>query len=512
MAESTGDTPIPLKLETGDNKVPAMVYGETGYTGLVTLGGRVWDDCQKELRWPRAYHTFKEMSTDSSVHPSLEFVEGKIAEAKWKVRIPKGYEKQLKDKALFLEQQMDDMDQSWLSYIKQIASFNRYGFAINEIALRFRNKRFGSNYDDGLVGLKGLPGRSQGSIYKWEWSQDGRQLLGLWQQVILPYTGTEVITENGWDTARAYEQNRGHTLKFIPRKKFLHFRHNPQNDSPTGQSPLAGVWTSWKYKTAYQTSEALGTAQDANAFKILYLPPDYLTEDADDDRKKSLQMYQRMMTEAHQAKSSGFILPMLTDAEGKRMFDFEIKNISGSKSYDVDKIISRYSREIQVGLFADVLSLGGGSGGSYSLSESKVDIIDMAVKSKLNEIKDQLNHQLIKTLFEQNGWPVDITPFFDYELPNQETLDNKGKYVQRCKAVGMLPVVPQTVNQILRDGGFDYQVPDNMSTEELMKILSPIGEQMSSEAGGGMKSGLPSSNGSGIGSSGDSSVSNTENT
>lgn len=511
MAESTGDTPIPLKLETGDNKVPAMVYGETGYTGLVTLGGRVWDDCQKELRWPRAYHTFKEMSTDSSVHPSLEFVEGKIAEAKWKVRIPKGYEKQLKDKALFLEQQMDDMDQSWLSYIKQIASFNRYGFAINEIALRFRNKRFGSNYDDGLVGLKGLPGRSQGSIYKWEWSQDGRQLLGLWQQVILPYTGTEVITENGWDTARAYEQNRGHTLKFIPRKKFLHFRHNPQNDSPTGQSPLAGVWTSWKYKTAYQTSEALGTAQDANAFKILYLPPDYLTEDADDDRKKSLQMYQRMMTEAHQAKSSGFILPMLTDAEGKRMFDFEIKNISGSKSYDVDKIISRYSREIQVGLFADVLSLGGGSGGSYSLSESKVDIIDMAVKSKLNEIKDQLNHQLVQTLFEQNSWDTSVVPFFDYELPNQETLDNKSKAWQRIKAVGLVPVVPSVINQVLKDLGVDYQVPDDATTEELMKLLDPAGTGVQSESGNGLKQGLPSSNGMGTGGSGDSSASNSEN-
>ena len=272
------------------------------------------------------------------------------------------------------------------------------------------------------------------------------------------------------------------------------------------------MWRSWKYKTAYEESQAISVAQDSNAFKILYLPPEYLAVDADDDRKASFDMYKRMLEKAHQAKQSGFILPMLTDSDGNKMFEFEIKNISGSKSYDVNAIIQNYAREIQVGLFADVLSLGGGSGGSYSLSESKVSIMDLAVKSRLNEIKDQLNHQLVKTLFEQNGWPQGCVPFFDFELPNMETMDNKGKWVQRTKAVGMLPVVPAVVNQILRDGGFDYQVDEEMSTEDLMKILAPAGEDMQSESGGGLKSGMPNSNGSGIGDSGDGSVSNTENT
>ena len=252
-------------------------------------------------------------------------------------------------------------------------------------------------------------------------------------------------------------------------------------------------------------------AQDSNAFKILFLPPEYLTEDADEDRKKSFEMYKRMMAEAHQAKSSGFILPMLTDAEGKRMFDFEIKNISGSKSYDVDKIISRYSREIQVGLFADVLSLGGGSGGSYSLSESKVDIIDMAVKSKLNEIKDQLNHQLVQTLFEQNGWDTSVMPWYDYELPNQETLDNKGKFYQRVAATNLLPRTPQVINQILRDAGIDYQIDDEISQEELMKLLDPTGQGQTSESGKGMQQGMSNTNGTSTAGTGDASVSNNSN-
>lgn len=503
-------------LEKGTNKIPAMAYGETGFTGLVTLGGQVFDDCQKDLRWPRAYKTFRQMSTDVTIAPALEFVEGKVAEAIWKVKIPKDAPKnrlpQLQAQQKFLSEVMDDMDHSWVSGIKNAATFNRYGFSVLEMVFRYRNTKYGSRFNDGRVGIGSLSPRSQGTIQRFYWNDKGREIAGFDQRVIYPVdNGSAVAVHDGWNVVRL-DAEQAVATKYIPLKKCLLFRHNPQNDSPTGTSPLVSAWEPWKLKKAYENSEAIGVAQDNNAFKILFLPPEYLVEDADEDRKASFEMYKRMMERAHQAKQSGFILPMLTDQDGKRMFDFEIKNISGTKSYDVNAIINRYTREIQVALFADVLSLGGGSGGSYSLAESKVSIIEMAVKSRLNEIKDQLNHKLVKTLFEQNGWDTDIVPYFDFDLPNSETLDNKGKYWQRVKAVGLIPIVPQVINQVLSDAGVDYQVPDDMSTEDLMKLLSPVGEQMQSESGGGMKSGLPNSNGSGTGNNGDNSVSNNENT
>lgn len=511
MADENEETSI--SLTRGDNKVPPIVYGQQGYTGLTTLGGQVFDDCQAELRWPLAYRTFRKMATDASVSPALEYVEGKVAEANWRVKIPKVTDKAketlLKTQKVFVEECMSDMETSWNTVIKNAASFNRYGFSLLEINLRFRNKRYGSRFDDGLVGIGSLAPRSQGTVVGWRWKDKGRAIDGFEQQVIIP-ANTSTIQNAGWDLIRELGPIQTE-IKYIPIKKCLHFRHNPQNDSPSGTSPLVAAWEPWKMKKAYQESEAIGVAQDNNAFKILYLPPEYLVEDADPDRKASFQMYQKMMERAHQAKQSGFILPQLTDAEGNKMFEFEIKNISGSKSYDTNAIISRYVREIQVALFADVLSLGGGSGGSYSLAESKVSIIDMAVKARLTEIKDQLNHKLIPLLFEQNGWDTDYMPYFDFELPNAETLDNKGKFYQRVKAVGLLPVVPAVINHILADAGIDYQVADDMTTEELMKILAPVGEDVTSESGGGMESGMPNSNGDGTGDNGDTSVSNSEN-
>lgn len=519
MAEETEDSSQEEALsleEGGSTKVPAMAYGETGFTGLATLGGQVFENCQHELRWPYAYKTYKDMAADGAVHPSLDFVESKIAEANWVVRIPKNAPKELEANLKFwktyLEQVQTDMTHSWSSMIKEAASFNRYGWSALEIVLRYRNKKYGSKFDDGYVGVKKLPIRSQGTIQKWEWKNKGRDIDGMWQRCVDPVSsGLTTVSRDGWELLQATGLQE-FNLKFIKREKFLLFRHNAQNESPCGESPLAGVWRSWKYKTAYEESQAISVAQDSNAFKILYLPPDYLSEDASDDRKASFEMYKRMLEKAHQAKQSGFILPMLTDSDGNKMFEFEIKNVGGTKSYDVNAIIQSYSREIQVGLFADVLSLGGGSGGSYSLSESKVSIMDLAVKSRLNEIKDQLNHQLVKTLFEQNQWPLGCVPFFDFELPNMETLDNKGKYFQRTAATNLLPRTPEVINHVLRAAGIDYQVDEDMPQEELNKLLDPFSTGMTSESGGGMESGMGNTNGNSTEGSGDSSVSNSENT
>lgn len=494
-----------VSLEKGTNKVPPMVYGETGYAGLVTLGGQVWDECQHEVRWPHAYKTFKKMAMDATIAPALEFVEGKIAEATWKVKIPKGVSKEretlLKAQAQFIRECMDDMDHSWTAGIKNAATFNRYGFSLLEIVFRYRNKKYGSKFDDGKVGLGGLPPRSQGTVQEWLWENNNRTLRGINQRVILP--GNTKLEAGGWTFVNMVTDGQM-GVKFIPYKKLLHFRHNAQNDSPSGTSPLVGAWQPWKLKAAYLESEAIGVAQDNNAFKVLYLPPEYLVDDADEDRKQSYEMYKRMMEKAHQAKQSGFILPLMTDESGNRMFDFEIKNISGAKSYDVGAIIARLTREIQVALHADVLSMGGGSGGSYSLSESKVGILDLAVKTRLTEIKDQFNHKLIPSLFEQNGWDTDVIPYLDFELPNSDTLETVGKYLQMTSATGLLPLVPEVVNFALARVGIDYRVDDDMTPEELRKIMT----NFTSESGGGLEKGLPGSNGDGTGSNGDPDTAN----
>lgn len=497
--------PSTPSLEKGNEKVPPIVYGATGYTGLVTLGGRIFDECSHEILWPNAFHTYKKMALHQAISPALRYVEEKVAEAEWTVKIPKGSTRpNAKAEAKYLHQVMGDMEHSWKEAIKNAATMNRYGFSVLEIVMRFRNKSYGSKYNDGLVGLEGLQVRGQGTIDRFDWYDKGRDLAGLYQRAIYPVGSQD--GNKGYEGLAPFISQQV-DVKWIPRKKFILCRLNPENDSPLGTSPLQGVWAAWKLLEAFQESEILGVAQDNNAFKILYLPPEYLVEDADEDRKASFLMYQKMMERAHQAKQSGFILPMLTDADGRKMFDFEIKNISGNKQYDTEAIIQRLTREIQIGLFSDVLSMGG-NGGSYSLSDNKMLQIEVAVKSVLNEIKDQFNHQLIPTLFEQNGWSLEgDLPYFDYDLPDAETMADKGAFIQRVAAVGMLPVNPATVNFVLKTLGVDYQVPDDTPIDELREMMSSF----TSESSQGMKEGMSNTNGTSTAGTGDASISNVAN-
>jgi len=232
-------------------------------------------------------------------------------------------------------------------------------------------------------------------------------------------------------------------------------------------------WVNAPLRTQSQESEAIAVAQDSNGFKVLYLPARYLTEDATPEDKEALEMYKRMMANAHQAKQTGFILPLLRDENGQKMFEFNVVSLTGNRSHDTNAIIERYTTEILVSLFADMLALGNKGGGSYSLSESKLTIVEMGIQSKLDEIKSQLNHDLIPQLFELNGWDTDVLPYFDYGEISKESLDEISKFFQRTAAVGLIPKTPQVVNHVLSKAGVDYRVDENLTTEELSRILTP---------------------------------------
>ena len=490
-----------ISLDVGENDIPALALGEAGYNGLNVLGGEILEECSHELRWPQAINTFKRMEKDGAIAPALAYVEMMISRVDWTVKIPEGYEEELKDKAIFMRQCMNDMEHDFKSFIKQAVSFNRYGFAAVEKVYRQRYRDKGSQYNDGLIAPKKLVLRSQDSIDSWVFKNKGRDLAGLNQRINIPsnraenpYQSINELTESG--------------IKFIPRKKFMLFRNNGSKNNPEGQSPLVGCWTAWKYKTAYQESEAISVAQDSNGFKVLYLPPQYMTENATPEDKAVFEHYKTVIKNMHQAKESGLILPLILDENGKKMFEFEIKSVTGQKSYDINAIIQRYTAEILTALFADFLTLGSNGSGSFSLAESKISVVEMAIQSKLDEIKTQLNFDLAKQIFALNGWSTDVMPEWTYGEIGKVSLDEISKFIQRTAAVGLIPKAPKVVNWIMDQANIPYKVDESLSVEELSKQLTPE----TSSSGQGMVEGMGNGTGSSNGSSGDSSTSNTENT
>lgn len=256
-----------------DIPIPRLKLGQESFNGLWTAAGQIAEECNSELRWPQSMQTYKKMAKDATIAPALSLVEMSIARANWSVKIPEGYEVELKSKAEFLRQVMNDMEHSWGSFIRQAVSFNRFGFAPVEKVYRRRYKKNGSKYDDGLVSLKALPLIAQDTVSAWEWTEDGKNLAGLYQYSVVP-GGERINIRTSWQEV------------FIPKKKFMLLRNNPIKNNPEGLSPLSSVHTAWKFKTALEEFQATGVSSDVRGLKVLYIPPRYMAEDASPEDKE----------------------------------------------------------------------------------------------------------------------------------------------------------------------------------------------------------------------------------
>lgn len=486
-------------------KIPPLNARSLGYNGLSVTSGIVFEECDPALRWPQCQYTYKKMLKDSTVGISVEAVQTDMSRPAWDIVAPDGYEEELKDKVAILKTMKDDMDHSFLSFIKLATSYVPYGFAVFEIVPKKRLFSKGSNYNDGYWGIGKLALRSQDTISGVEYTNDGKDFAGFWQRA-------NIITNRGQLRTRTTTAGKVTNVDvFLPDDRILNFRNNPLKDNPFGSSPLATVFEAWKYKKAYEDAESHGVVADVHGLKVLYLPPQYMEPDASDDDKQVFAEYQRIMRNLHVGRESGIILPQILSADGKEgLFKFEVVSVTGSKAYDIDKIISRYKNEIITALYATSLVAGQEGGGSFALSESLIEIKDKLIESKLEEIRDVLNHKLIPLIFKWNGWETSVYPKFVFEKINPTAgMDIITKGLQRVGAVKLIARTAKNINAIAEMLNLPDRISEDMKGDALETLLGQPPDP--TKAAQGQSSGLNGGSGKATGSSGDSSAGNSNN-
>lgn len=459
--------------ENGSADAPKLRLSQMSNGGINVIAGHIAEEENRALRWPFAMHTYSQMLKDATIAPAVAAVEMAIARVPWTVVATPGKEEEQAKYVEFLKQVMNDMDHPFAEAIRHLGTHNSYGFAVSEKVYRYREKAKGSKYNDGLIGLKKLAPIPQETVAAWEFKNNGKDLSGLYQ------TPSVVSNKDGWGTAFQESQD-----KFIPRKKFILVKNSSNKNNPEGVSPLKSVYRAWRYKHELESFEAMSVSNDVRGLKVLYLPPQYLSPNASEDDKAVYEFYKRGMSSLNNNEQSALILPMFRDEKGNKMFEFEAVSIMGQKANDVDKIIQRFRKEIVTGLMASQLILGQEGGGSYSLAESLDSVTKMVVDARLNQIKEQLNHDLIPQLFALNGWEVADTPRFEYGEVSSESLDEVGKFIQRVAAVGMLPKTPEVVNFVTDRLAIAPQFKDDTPQEDFLPFLT----QYQSGAGEGLNS------------------------
>lgn len=466
---------------------------EVGYSGIRMFDGVTAEETMRELNFPRSNKVFREMSYHPAINTALSLYNSMIGKARFRFVPPKDATSRETKQTQLVESMFEDMDRPLEEVMIDIMTMATYGFSVIEKVYKIRKKDNGSVYNDGIVGIKKLALRSQESIDKFVFDDDGNEVVAVKQNLSLisdPYL----------------RYSRRPTQEIIlPREKVMLFNMGRNTTNPYGQSPLRDVYVPWKYLTSIEELEAMGVAKDLQGLPVLYLPAQYMSEDANPEQKAIFEQFKNVIRNLQQNSQSGVILPSAVDPDTRaQLFKLELLSTEGGKkSYDTTKVKDYYRAMIFIGMNADILLMGNTETGSFALGSLKTSLTGSFVEGILQKIVRVFNDDLIRQVYELNGWDVSRRCKMDYEGFEDTNLDEFSKAVQRIGAVGYLPQTIEVINKVL-----DTLNIDTLPEDTDVKSILP---ESKTKSGQGMEEGMGSGTGSASGASGDGSTSNSEN-
>lgn len=425
---------------------------EIGRVGQFRYDGIIMEEYLRELQGQKGVEVYKEMAdNDEMIGAILFVVEMLMRQCTFNVE-PGGNKTIDKEAAEFVEQCMNDMQSSWSDFMSECISFLTYGWSYHEIVYKRRmgrtsDPRTSSKYDDGLIGWRKLPLRSQDSLWEWVYDDNSDDLVGMTQA---PPPTYEHFT--------------------IPLEKALHFRTKSRKDNPEGRSILRSAYRSWYFKKRIQEIEGIGMERDLAGFPVLSGPEELDLWDAEDpDMVTTLMAAQNIVTNIRRDSKEGLVLPF--------GWKLELLSAGNRRQFDTNQIIERYDKRIATTVIADFLMLGQQTVGSYALSSDKTRLFAMAIGTYLDVICEVFNTQGIPRLIDINGDKFKgITEYpkmvhGDIEDANLESL---GTYIQLMVGAGVL-VPDEKLEDFVRRAANLPERDENMSytPEERMEMINP---------------------------------------
>lgn len=350
-------------------------FREYGRTGLYRFNtGWIYEEFLKELQGRRGIEVYKEMSENDDVIGAILFAsEMLMRQSDWNIQ-EAGVTQQDKEAAEFVRSCMDDMEETWSDFISEVLSFLTYGWSYHEIVYKrrmgnTRNPETRSKYDDGLIGWRKLPIRSQDTL--WEWKYDERDNLTGLVQCAPPLYGQV----------------------FIPLEKALHFKTRSRKSNPEGRSILRNSYRDWYFKRRIQEIEGIGIERDLAGLPVLTAPDG--VDIWSDECKADLAKAESIVRSVRRDEREGIVL-----GNG---WQFTLTSTGGRRQFDTNQIIERYDTRMAMTVLADFVLLGHQNVGSFALSSDKTELFSVALGAFLDLICEVFNKQAIPRLIDING-------------------------------------------------------------------------------------------------------------
>jgi hypothetical protein len=417
--------------EIPQNVAPTM---ELGVTGIKRTGGYIDEEFLPALRGRKAVRVYREMSTnDSMVGAMLFAIDKLVREVDWEV-IPADQTDENAQAAEFLESVMDDMSHSWDDFMGEVLTCLVYGWSWHEIVFKRRlgpwqkDPKKRSKYEDGLIGIRKMPIRSQETLMRWAFDESG---------------GVKAMVQMAPPTYKT---------TVIPIEKSLLFRTSIAKGNPEGVSLLRTSYRSWYFKKRLEEFEAIGVERDLAGMPVARVPSDFLNAQPGTPQHKTVEAFRKMVRGVRRDENEGLVLPVEFDRETKQpLFDFELMSAGGSRQFDTNSIIQRYEQRILMSVLADFILVGHQATGSYALHTDKTGIFRAALNGITKSIADTLNRHLVPKLFEANGWKLDQLPKFEPTNIDPPDLNQLAQFISSTAGAGMQWFPDPELEKFVRD-------------------------------------------------------------
>ncbi len=413
---------------------------ELGRTGLKHQSGFLYEEYHRQLSGTRANKVYTEMRDNSAVVGAVLFViESIIAQVKWNIRRGKG--KRAKIAEELLKDIMEDMEHPWSNIVSDAVSMLQYGWSYHEIVYKLRS--------DGFLGIQKIAFRSQDTLDHWEIDENSGNIKGLHQAF--------------WNTGKT---------AYIPASKSLHFRTSTTKNNPEGRSVLRSAYRSYYFAQKLEEIEAIGIERDLAGLPVVEVPPAFLTSDASANEQAVVSQMYSLVTKIRRDESEGIIFPAELDNNGKPTgYKLRLLTTGGARAHNIGEPIKRYDTRIAMSLLAQFILLGMEKSGSFALADRQASIFTTALQLYLMKIADVLEKQLIKPLFEMNGFEAKEIPKLIPEQLEDVTLTSIATFVNQL--VGSNVLTPDDkLEEHLREFA---DLPPMDPTTRREKATNPLG-------------------------------------
>lgn len=412
---------------------------EFGATGLRQFSGYVREEWLPELIGWRGMRIYQEMRDNDPLVGAIFYASQNLLQGVDFHVDPATAAPEDAAAADFVNSCFTDLEQSWPELMSQFLTMMQFGWQVSEIVYKMRrgessDPRFNSRYDDGLFGWRKFAGRAQQTLLHWVFDESG-DAVGLVQ--LLP-TGGPLLN--------------------VPLAKCLHFRTVLNKANPEGRSLLRNTYKPWYFKTKIEELEAIGIERELAGLPIAWVPPRLLQRDASPADRAQLEEFKKMVRDTVRNEQAGFVLPLVYDKDGHKLYDFTLLSTAGRRQIDTSTTIERYDQRILATFLADFITLGtGGSSGrgSFAQSKNKTDMFSDAITALLDIITNEFNRKGIPDLLNLNK--MQGSCILKHGEISGSDIAALGTFLQQTVSVGVITPDPNLEAKVREEAGLPTQ-------------------------------------------------------